>query len=187
MNKPKAPFAKPPTSQHCAPPFYWRGGDTYHEKEYITDEHRKASNDLRKAEEEYERLRGEVQAASKRLRECDGYTAALAAFLDGDAEGLLEEHPMKEELREIEKQIILCERNLNGKRSIHNSGVAGALRKERAYYLIEIERITKALENTNEEIANYKTQLAALAISKRSNTAVTLEWQQIKWSTNANI
>jgi hypothetical protein len=182
MKKPKTPFAKPPTSQHCTPPFYWRGGDTYHEKEYMTDEHRNALHNLHKAEEEYERLRAEVQAASERLRERDSYTAALAGFLDGDPEGFVEERRAKEELRKIEKQIVLCERDLKAKRAKQNPGVVGALQKERAYYQIEIERLTKAFEDTDDEVTNYKTLLAALSISKRYDAAAKLEWQQIKLS-----
>jgi hypothetical protein len=59
----------------------------------------KAQNDLHTAEDEYERLPVKVEAASERLRERDGDTTAIARFLDG----FLEEHHLKEELREIEK------------------------------------------------------------------------------------
>jgi hypothetical protein len=175
--KPKTPFQKPPTSQFRRPDFYWRGGDVLREREYLSDEYRKALTEMRKAEQELLRVRAQVENATATLRERDGYTCALAGFMDGDTEGFHTENDLKEELVQLEQAIAEHEKILKQKHATHNPGVAGTLQKEKAYYLIDIERQMKAIENFDDEKQAAKRVLAVNAISPKFRTAIYLEFQ----------
>jgi hypothetical protein len=146
----------------------------------VTDEHRKALSDLRRAQSENQRVKAEVESASQVLHERDGYTSALAGFLDGDADGLIEENRLKAELVQLERDIRVAEQEVKRKLALHNPGVAGSLVKERAYYQIEIERELKALENTDEEIESHKLRLAEIFSGPRYRLASELEFQYRK-------
>jgi hypothetical protein len=175
--KPKTPFRRPPTSQFHTPDFYWRGGDALREREYLADEYRKALTDMRKAEQELLRVRAQVEKATATLRERDGYTSALAGFMDGDTDGFHTENELKEELVQLEQAILEHEHILKQKHATHNPGVAGALLKEKAYYLIDLERQLQAIENFDDEKQKAKRVLAGNAISPKSRTAIYLEFQ----------
>jgi hypothetical protein len=158
------------------PPFYWRGGDVLREKEYMTVEYKAALADYQSAESEMQCVRADLEKANRLLHERDGYTVALAGFMDGDVGGFTEENRLKAELFELEQEISKCERDLKAKVHVHNAGVAAGLRKEKAYFLIEIERETKALENAKADIDNCKRALAALIVSPRYRTGLDTEY-----------
>jgi hypothetical protein len=179
--KAKLPYSKPATSPYSIPPFYWRGGDTLREKEYISDEYRKAFSDYRRASLEHHQVQAELQRLNAILEERDGYTTALADYLDGDSEGYLQEIQLKTELTAVEKEILVYNEELKARLACHNPGVHAGLLKEKAYFLIEIERQMKALENTNAEIAGKKAALARISIGPRYNNGVNLEFLLAKY------
>lgn len=173
----KAPFPKTPQSQYRKPEFYWRGGDKYREQEYVTDEYKKALADYRIAEQELRVVKEEVAAASETLNERDGYTSALAGFMDDDADGYQTEVELKQELARLEREIHEHEEELQRRQAVHNPAVAGGLQKEKAYYLIEIQRGAKAIDNAYEESVHAREQLAACAVNNRYRNALQLEFQ----------
>jgi hypothetical protein len=175
--KAKTPFKKPRTSPYQVPAFYWRGGDALREREYLSDEHRKALTEMRRAEQDLLRVRAETEHAVNVLRERDGYTSALVSFLDGDANGFRTENQLKEELSQLEREIVDTENVLREKRANQNPGIAQSLQKEKAYYQIDIERQIKAIENFAEEKQKAKQSLAELAITPKFSTAIYLEYQ----------
>jgi hypothetical protein len=164
------------TSQHCTPPFYWRGGDVLREREYITDEYRKALIDLERAEQDLHTVKLQVEAAANVLNERDGYTTALAAFMEGDPEGFTTENEMKRELIQLERDITHNETLLRKRRAVHNPGIASALQKEKAYYMIDIERHIKAIANLDDDKRRARNTMAGIAISPRWNTAIQTEY-----------
>ena len=173
----KPPFRKPPTSQYRRPEFDWRGGDTYREKEFVADEYKKALAEYRQAEQELKIVQAEVTAASETLLERDGYTTALAEFLDGDTDGFTEEAQLKHELACVEREIAEHEAELQRRQALHNPAVSGALQKEKAYYLIEIQRATKAIENAQDDSLHAREQLAACVVNNKYRNALQLESQ----------
>ncbi|KAK8844957.1 hypothetical protein M9Y10_021130 [Tritrichomonas musculus] len=175
--KTKAPFKKPPASQYRKPEFYWRGGDKYREQEYITDEYKKALMEYRLAEQEYRQVELEVSQASSTLSERSGYTQALAGFLDGDTEGFTEENELKQELFQLEQDIREQENELEKRQAVHNPAVASGLQKEKAYYLIEIQRGTKSICLAEEESEMAREQLSACTVNNKYSTALQLEFQ----------
>jgi hypothetical protein len=175
--KPKTPFKRPATSQHCTAPFYWRGGDVLREREYVTDEYRKALADLQVAEQTLRTVEADVEVATEKLNERDGYTTALAGFLDGDTEGFTTENQLKRELIQLEHDITHNEIILRKRRAVHNPGIASALQKEKAYYQIDIERHIKAIENFDDDKRRAKETIAGTAVSKQYATALQAEFQ----------
>jgi hypothetical protein len=165
--KSPVPFKKPRVSQYAMPPFYWRGEDALREKEYMMVEHMNALSAYHRGKSEMQGVQQLLDTATQLLQERDGYTVALADFMDGDADGFREENDLKRELFELETAITQLELDLKARVHVHNAGVAAGLRKEKAYFLIEIERETKALENADVDIENCKRTLAALAVSPR--------------------
>lgn len=175
--KSKAPFKKPPASQYRKPEFYWRGGNKYREQEYITDEYKKALMEYRLAEQEYRQVEAEVSQASTTLSERTGYTQALAGFLDGDTEGFTEENELKQKLFQLEQEIREHENELEKRQEVHNPAVASGLQKEKAYYLIEIQRGTKSICLAEEESQTAREQLSACTVNNKYRTALQLEFQ----------
>lgn len=175
--KNKAPFKKPPTSQYKKSEFYWRGGDKYREQEYISDEYKKALMEYRQAEIEYQQVENEVAMASTTLHERSNYTKALAGFLDGDTEGFTEENDLKRRLYQIEQEIRDEETELEKWQEVHNPAVASGLQKEKAYFLIEIQRNAKAISMSEEETELSKEQLSACTVNKKYRSAQQLEYQ----------
>lgn len=177
-NKNKTPFKKStPPSQYMKPEFYWRGGDALREQEYITDEYKKALAEKRRAEQELRQVEDEVAEASATLGERSGYTTALANFLEGDTESFTEENKLKSELNEVNLKIEECEAKLAKAQDVHNPAVSSSLQKEKAYFLIECQRGSKAISNAEEVSDSSIQQLAALCISNKYNTAIQLEYQ----------
>ena len=175
--KSKAPFKKPPASQYRKPEFYWRGGNKYREQEYITDEYKKALMEYRLAEQEYRQVETEVSQASTTLSERSGYTQALAGFLDGDTDGFTEENELKQKLFQLEQEIREQENELEKRQAVHNPAVASGLQKEKAYYLIEIQRGTKSICLAEEESEMAREQLSACTVNNKYRTALQLEFQ----------
>ena len=173
----KVPFKKPPTSQYKKPEFYWRGGNTYREQEYITDEYKKALAEYRLAELELKQIEAEVADADVKLNERQGYTTALAEYLDGDTDGFTEEFQLKQDLSRIEREIKDDEDRLESLQAVHNPAVAAGLQKEKAYYMIEIQRGTKSICLASEEAKNAKEQLAACTVNSKYRQARMLEFQ----------
>jgi hypothetical protein len=172
------PLAKPRTSPYRCPEFYWRGGDVLREKEYLTDEFRKALSAYRKAESDLKQIQSKVQSASEILNERDGYTTALAGYLDGDTQGFTEENRLKEEVFQLKKEVEEVEQELQKKRAHHNPAYSCALQKDKAYYVIEIERQNKAIENCGEHIEKSREALAKIAITAKYQTGLLTEWKQ---------
>ncbi|OHT10582.1 Psp-related protein [Tritrichomonas foetus] len=175
--KNRVPFKKPPPSQYKKPEFYWRGGNTYREQEFITDEYKKALMEYRIAEQELRQVETEVAQASTTLNEREGYTTALAGFLDGDTDGFTEEVSLKQQLFQLESEIRHDEDELEKIQAVHNPAVASGLQKEKAYYLIEIQRGTKSICLAEEESTRAKEQLAACTVNSRYRQALQLEYQ----------
>jgi hypothetical protein len=174
----KAPLAKPRTSPCFRPAFYWRGGDALREREYIADEFRKALIAHRKAEADLAKVEAQIRTVAQTLSERDGYTAALAGYLDGDTDGFAEENLLKADLAQVERDLADAQQELKRKRAMQSPGVTCALQKEKAYYLIEIERQIKAIENCGEGIERSRIGLATVAISPRYQTGFDLEFKE---------
>lgn len=145
------------------------------EKEYLTDEYRRALTDFRKAEFELKTIEAEFQQAQETLREREEYTSALANYLDSDAEGGQMESEYKKRLAELEEEIRQAELELQEAKSVHHPAVASGLQKEKAYLLIENQRATKAINLANEQGDNTKKQLAACMASNKYRNARELE------------
>ena len=87
----RAPFSKRAPSRSAKEEFYWRGGDSLREKEYLKDEYKKAMADYRKAQMEYQKVEQELQKTNEQLKERESYTNALSSYLDNDTEGSTQE------------------------------------------------------------------------------------------------
>lgn len=171
----KAPYPKRQSAQYKAPAFYWRGGDILKEREYLADEYKKALADYRKAEYELKMLEEELANANETLHEREGYTTALANYLDADAEGNQTEHDCKKQLAELELEIREAEVELQQVKAVHHPAVASGLQKEKAYLTIEMQRTIKAIDLTSEQQNDEKRKLAEISISKKYQTSVDLE------------
>jgi hypothetical protein len=174
--KTKGPFRRPAASPYRRPDFYWRGGDVLREQEYVNDEYRKALIDYRRADQELKRVRNTLQSASQTLSERTGYTQALAGYLDGDTQGLSEETELRAELSELEREVTEHQVELSRRQAYGNPGVSAGLAKEKAYFLIEIERTVKGMENADDEMRHKKEELAAVAICQKYITGLQLEY-----------
>jgi hypothetical protein len=164
------PYPKPPPSKCHSVPFYWRGGDIHHERETLSDEYRNALTEHRRAEFELEQTETELQRAIDTLHEREGYTNALASFLDADTEGNIAEQGVKKELPRVESGIRKAELELQEALAVHNPGVAGALIKERAYLLILKKRGQEALNQTGEVQIRISRKLARILTSSKYQT-----------------
>ena len=157
--------------------FSWRGGDSYQEQEYLQSEYKTALADYRLAEQEYKSLQSKVAAASETLTEKDGYTTALADFLDGDTSGLATEMELRQEVVLLERAISEHERELERIQAASHPSVASGLQKEKAYYILEIQQGQKSISNAYEEAMRAREQLAACAINNRYRNALQLEFE----------
>jgi hypothetical protein len=169
------PFAKKPSSQYKQEPYYWRGGDVLREREYLTDEFKKALTEFRRADFELKKVESELQQASDCLHEREEYTAALANFLDSDAEGGHLESEYKKRLAALEDEIRHAEAELAEARAVHHPAVASGLQKEKAYLTIENQRTSKAIDLSEEQCESAKKQLAACTVSNKYRSALDLE------------
>jgi hypothetical protein len=171
----KTPYPKKTPSQYKTPPFYFRGGDILREREYLADEYKKALADYRRAEYDLHQVEEELMNDHETLHEREGYTTALANYLDADTEGNQTEQEYKRRLMRLEADIKKLETELQQARAVHHPAVAANLQKERAYLAIEIQRTQKAVELTDEQRDNERRKLAEVEISQRYQTALDLE------------
>ena len=171
----RAPFSKRAPSRSAKEEFYWRGGDSLREKEYLKDEYKKAMADYRKAQMEYQKVEQELQKTNEQLKERESYTNALSSYLDNDTEGSTQEQEYKRKLTELEAEIKKKEDELAEARAVHHPAVSGALSKDKAFMMIEIQRQTKTLDLREEQNEANKKQLASCTINPKYTNAVLLE------------
>jgi hypothetical protein len=171
----KGPYPHHPPSQFRTPPFYFRGGDVLREREYLLDEYKMAAADFRRAEYELDAIEHELQASIDTLHEREGYTNALASFLDADTDGNLAEQDVKRRLPRVESEIRKAELDLADARAVHLPAVAGALQKEKAYLLIELKRTQEALDQTHEQQTFMSRKLARTLSSPKYQASLDFE------------
>ena len=171
----RAPFAKRPASRATRQEFYWRGGDSLHEREYLRNEYKKAMVDFKKAQMEYKSVEQELKKANEQLSEKEKYTNALASYLDSDAEGGNQEQEYKRQLGELEVEIGKAESELSDARAVQHPAVSSGLQKDKAYMMIEIQRLKKALDLRDEQEAEDKKQLATCVVSQKYQNALQME------------
>ena len=171
----RAPFGKRAPSRTTKEEFYWRGGDSLREKEYLQDEYKRAMADLRKAKLEYQKVEQELQKTNEQLKERESYTNALSSYLDNDTEGSTQEQEYKRKLGELETEIKKKEEELADARAVHHPAVSASLAKEKAFMMIEIQRQTKTLDLREEQNETNKKQLAACTVNPKYTNAVLLE------------
>ena len=168
-------FEKRPPAPYCRQEFYWRGGDPLKEQEFLREEYKKALADLRVAQQQLQQVQSDVNDANDVLREREGYTRALSSYLERDVSLSTREIAMKEQLADLEKQIAEHQEQLNKVRALQNPAAAAALAKERGYYMIEIQRGQKAIQNNVELENEAKRQMAACTVNGKYRKAVALE------------
>jgi hypothetical protein len=171
----RAPYPKPPPSQHRTPAFYWRGGDILREQEYLADEYKKALANYRRAEQELRAVEQELQQAHETLHEREGYTTALANYLDADTEGNHTEQDYKRRLMKVEAEIRRAQAELQAAKAVHHPAVAANLLREKAYLQIELQRTQKAIELTREQHNSGRRKLAQITAGQRFQTSWDLE------------
>jgi hypothetical protein len=171
----RAPYPKPRPSQHRTPAFYWRGSDILREREYLADEYKKALTNYRRAELELRTIEQELQQAHETLHEREGYTTALANYLDADTEGNHMEQEYKRRLMKVEAEIRKAQADLQAAKAVHHPAAAANLLREKAYLQIELQRTEKALELTREQDNSERRKLSQIAVSERFQTSWDLE------------
>jgi hypothetical protein len=165
------PFEKRPPGQYRRPEFYWRGGDVLREQEHLRDEHRKALLDLQAAKRRQKQLEDEICEAENVLREREGYTNALAAYLERDVSASQKETQMKVYLRQLEAQVEAASAEVAELRRIQNPSVAAILLKQKAFYAIEVQRMQKLVQNGTNQQNEDKRQIAACSVNQRYRDA----------------
>ena len=178
----RAPFSKRPPSKSAKEEFYWRGGDSLREKEYLKDEYKKAVADYRKAQMEYQKVEQDLQKTNEQLKERESYTNALSSYLDNDTEGSTQEQEYKKKLVELESEIKKAEEELSEARAVQHPAVISGLQKEKAFMMIEIQRQSKSLDLRDEQNDANKKQLAACVVSQKYHNALLLEGEIEKLS-----
>ena len=177
MNK-KAPFAKRTSpSQHAKPEFYWRGGDVLKEQEYLQSEYNKLLVEKVEADEELQQAQQQVSESRYLLKEREGYSEALAGFLETDADSAIEENKLKKELAQLEQQIQEAEAELEKYQSQLAPQVLNALNKERAYYLLETQKTEKSYQNSRSDADLNRNNLALCMTSPRYRKGLALEFK----------
>jgi hypothetical protein len=168
----RASLAKRPPGQFRVPPFYWRGGDVLTEQEFLREEYRSALAELRSVQQRLHLVNADVSEAASVLREREGYTNALAAFLEQDVSCAKQETELRETLRQIEGEIESVHARLTALREEQNPAAAGALRKEHAYYWIEIQRGQQEIQTGIDKANEAKRQMAACMVNRRYRDAI---------------
>lgn len=179
-------FERRPPSQFQQSKFYFRGGDVLREQEYLQDQYKKALADYRAAELSLKHIENQVQDATDVLNDQEGYTTALASFLEADTESSKKEIAMKQRLRELESEIDQYNQALTTVKATQNAAALAVLQKEKAYYMIEIQRGNKMIENYNTQNSNAIKQIAACTINKKYRDALDLEYQLNKTNQKKN-
>lgn len=179
MNK-KTPFQLKTSFRSKISDFYWRGGDSLKEREYIIDQYDRALREKTQKELELQKLEAEIESAKKMLSMAEGYTASLAVMMDDDAAGVQEEASLKKELADIEKQIDECENELKVYTSLQNPALASSLQKERAHYLLEIQKDEKELEEIHANSEELKRELKDYQLSQNYERIYNYELKHVK-------
>lgn len=175
-------FEKRPPSQFQQSKFYFRGGDVLREQEYLQEQYKKALADYRAAQANLKYIENQVRDATDVLTDQEGYTNALASFLEADTESSKKEVAMKQRLRELESEIDQANQEIAALKATQNQASLAILQKEKAYYLIEIQRGNKMIENYKEQSDNAIKQIAACTINKKYRDNLDLEYQVSKTS-----
>lgn len=170
-------FAKRPPAQYQKPEFYWRGGDVLKEQEHLYDEYKEVLAKYRRAEVENRVANNQLQDAQDVLRDREGYTNALSAYLNRDTEAARIEIEKKAQLAQIESEIKEIEVQIQDYKEIQNPAVAATFEKEKAYYLIEIQRGNKAIDLADQQNMEAKRQRAACRVNSRYRNAMRTEYQ----------
>jgi hypothetical protein len=173
MNR-RAPSGKRAPAQWKKEDYYWRGGDVHQEKEYLLEEFKKATREYRKAEWELQHIQKDIQQASETLSEKEEYTQALAGFLDSDTAGGMIEVDVKKKLVSLQQQINVADQELQQLRARQNPAVAGSLLKEKAYLLIENQRVDKAVDIAKSERETASLNWAGTLAGERYHAALML-------------
>jgi hypothetical protein len=168
-------YPRKPPSQCRAPPFYWRGGDVLREREYLSDEYKKAFGMYHRAALQLRQVEGDLQHAQETLHEREGYTMALANFLDADTEGNQTEQTYKRRLMKAEAEIQRAQAELQAAKAVHHPAVAGNLMREKAYVQIEIQRLRKAIDLAHEQDMSDRRRLAKISIGRRYQASLDIE------------
>jgi hypothetical protein len=172
-------YPRHPASQSRTPPFYWRGGDVLHEREYLGDEYTKALDRYQHASLELRQVEADLQRSHATLHEREGYTIALANFLDADSAANQTEQSYKRRLMKDEVDIRHAEAELQTVRAVHHPAVAGNLGREKAYLQIEIQRLRKAIDLTHAQEISDMRRLAKISVGPRYQASLDLEGKMI--------
>jgi hypothetical protein len=160
-------FEKRPPAQYRCPDFFWRGGNVLREQEFLRDEYKSTLGQLRSLRLHLQHLDHELSDAQDVMREREGYTNALATFLEQDVSQSKQEVELKQHLSAVEAQVREIQDQLENLHNAQNPVVAGALVKEKAFYLIEIQRMQKTIQNYVDQENDAKRQIAACTINGR--------------------
>lgn len=175
--KKKAPFSKKQPSVCSKQEFYWRGGDILKEKEFLSKQFNELLQEKIQADQELEKVESEVNQAQSILKEREGYSAALAEFLEPDADSALEAANLKKELQQLEQEITEKEEELEKYTSKTLPNVYSSLNKERAFYLLEKQKLEKELQNMVSDNDRNRNDLALCMASTRYRKGVILEYK----------
>lgn len=179
-------FTKRPPAQYRRPEFYFRGGDALREQEYLQEEYKKALSDFRIAQQRLQQLQEEVDDATDVLAEREGYTKALATYLERDTQKATTENQMKNQLRKLEREIADLEVALKEVKSYHNPAALAALQKEKAHYMIEIQRGNRTISTQLEQRDEAIRQIAACSVNGRYRETRNLEYAVEKTTNKKN-
>lgn len=161
----KDPFPTRPPSQYQKEEFYWRGGNPLNEQEYLVDEFRVALEQYNRSLENYNQVKQQLDKETKILNDREGYTDALAQFLDGNPDDLKKENELKQKLQGLEADIQSLNEELQELQLAQNTAFAGSLQSEIAYLMIEIKRTGKTAENASQKNDDVIKQLAVMSVS----------------------
>jgi hypothetical protein len=122
----------------------------------------------------------QVADATAVLHERDGYTAALAVFLEQDVSASKQESEMKVELRSLEAQISDLQARLEACKALQNPAHAAYRVKEKGFYVIEIQRYQASIHLSREGAQQAKRQIACCVVHPRYRTGIALAAQTQK-------
>lgn len=169
-------YTKRAPAQYKRQEFYFRGGDVLREQEYLQEEFKKALSDYRIAQQHLRQLQEEVQDATEILAEREGYTNALANYLERDTQAATTEEQMKKRLSRLEMEIADVEAALRVVKSYHNPAALASLQKEKAHYMIEIQRGRRTIDSYSEQSNEATRQISACTVNGRYREARNLEY-----------
>jgi hypothetical protein len=177
--RPRVPYPKRPPGQYRTPLFYFRGDEALREQEYLIDEYKTALAQRRRAEYDLSVVERELKASIETLRQREGYTAALASFLDADTEGNLAEQHVKRRLPHVEAEIRKAELDLQDALGVQLPAVAGPLQQDRALLLIESKRVSESLAQSAKSQMAMGRDLARILTSLQYRSSLDFESKRI--------